>query len=146
MTTAFIAPLAPSGSARALLASCGLPHDDLETAPDLALFGYTIGDALAGVVGLELRGDAALLRSLAVGPDFRKLWLGIALMAHAERQADARDVRDLYLLTTTAAGFFDKLGYRRIPRDEAPEPIRTTGQFSRLCPASAVLMHKRIAD
>lgn len=147
MTTAFIAPLAPDAAARGLLQACGLPHEDLEQEvrlQGLQLYGYTIGDTLAGMVGLEVCGDAALLRSLAVAPDFRKLWLGIALMAHAERQADAQDVREIWLLTTTAPGFFEKLGYRRADRAEAPEAIRATSQFRGACPATATACVKRI--
>jgi amino-acid N-acetyltransferase len=48
------------------------------------------------------------------------------------------------LLTTTAEDFFRALGYARIARELAPEAIRTTREFSSLCPASSVVMVKRL--
>jgi amino-acid N-acetyltransferase len=46
------------------------------------------------------------------------------------------------LLTTTAAAFFEKRGYRRLARTSAPAAIRATTQFSALCPSTATLMVK----
>jgi amino-acid N-acetyltransferase len=125
-----------------LLTSCGLPDGDLYTTPALQLYGYLIDDRLAGVIGLECYRSVALLRSLAVAPAHRGLWLGAALMAHAERQADAQDVRALYLLTTGARSFFERFGYRVEQRCATPQAIRATAQFAGLCPESALVMVK----
>lgn len=38
--------------------------------------------------------------------------------------------------------FFAGLGFRRLPRELAPSEIKSTTQFSALCPATAVLMGK----
>lgn len=97
---------------------------------------------VAGVVGLEIMGEAALLRSLAVDENARRRGLGRALVHAAERHALERGVRRLFLLTTTAADFFANRGYRAIDKSQAPAPIRGTAQFSTLCPASSVLMFK----
>lgn len=51
-------------------------------------------------------------------------------------------VETLYLLTTTAAGFFADRGYERVDRSVVPAPVRGTTQFSTLCPESATVMRK----
>jgi N-acetylglutamate synthase-like GNAT family acetyltransferase len=51
----------------------------------------------------------------------------------------------VWLLTTTARAFFDKLGYAAVDRAGVPGAIRATAQFSALCPDSATVMVKRLA-
>jgi len=51
-----------------------------------------------------------------------------------------------YLLTTSAALFFESLGFCRIDRAVAPEAILRTRQSASLCPASAILMVKELAS
>lgn len=101
-------------------------------------------DAPIGIVGLELEGPYALLRSLAVDPSARLSGLGSQLLAHAERHAQASGVRTLYLLTTTAESFFAKRGYSRVARSEAPPFIGSSAEFATLCPASAAFMLKHL--
>ena len=48
------------------------------------------------------------------------------------------------LLTTTAASFFAKRGYRPLARDEAPAAVRATAEFRSICPASATCMGKSL--
>jgi amino-acid N-acetyltransferase len=71
---------------------------------------------------------------------------GSRLVAEAERHAARLGVQSLYLLTTTAEDFFRALGYATIARELAPEAIRNTREFSSLCPASSVVMVKRLAS
>ena len=136
----------PSASEiRRLVTAASLPADDLD-ALDLDHF-LAIGapDAAAGVVGLEIYGDVALLRSLVVDPARRGHGDGKALVAAAERHAREHGVKRIFLLTTTAAPFFARLGYRDADRQVAPEPIQRTREFSSLCPSSASFMAKTIA-
>ncbi len=51
----------------------------------------------------------------------------------------------LYLLTTTAKDFFNKEGYIVVNRDEVPEPIKNSSEFSSVCPSTAIVMKKEIA-
>jgi amino-acid N-acetyltransferase len=97
-----------------------------------------------GLVGLELYGADALLRSLAVAENARGKGLGSTLIDHAEQYAASKGVRSLYLLTTTAEGFFKRLGYERIERSNAPSSIGRTREFAGLCPASSALMLKSL--
>lgn len=97
---------------------------------------------VAGVVGLEKYGDVALLRSLVVTQKYMGRGLGRRLVAAAETLAAESRVRRIYLLTTTAEAFFEYLGYRRISREEAPQAIQDTREFSSLCPTTAIVMVK----
>jgi amino-acid N-acetyltransferase len=129
-------------SVKSLLASANLPTADL-TEDHCRDFFYTgPKDAPTGLVGLELLGDVALLRSLVVAPGDRKTGAGSALVKHAEAYARDRGVRSLYLLTTTAEPFFAKRGYERAAREAAPAAIRATKEFAGLCPASSAFMSK----
>jgi amino-acid N-acetyltransferase len=125
-----------------LLASCGLPTDDLAASRRVTFYGTEPAPS-QGVVALEDVGTVALLRSLAVAPEFRGRGLGTALVAHAEAAATNRGVAELYLLTTSARAYFAERGYREVPRSSAPSAIVALPQFTTLCPSSAALMVKR---
>jgi len=122
------------------LAAAGLPVADLTAASLADFWGCRAGEELAGAIGLERYGAVALLRSLAVAPDWQGRGLGAALLAHAERAARQRGIAALYLLTATAAAFFARRGYVRIPREAAPPVLHHTAEFAALCPASAVCL------
>lgn len=146
METVTIQHATPSNieAVRGLLQSVGLPHDDLTPAHLAHFLVARDGDSLCGVVGLEPRGDAALLRSLAVAKRCRNEGLGTRLTDAIERRARRENVCDLYLLTTTAADYFQGRGYDLIDRDALPPSIQQTEEASRLCPASATCMHTEL--
>jgi amino-acid N-acetyltransferase len=134
----------PQSSVVALLEAEGLPAADL-TAAHLQHFFFTGADgAPSALVGLEIYGEDALLRSLVVSAAARTQGLGSALVQHAEEYAAAHQVRALYLLTTTAESYFAHRGYKRIDRAQAPPSIQTTREFANLCPASSAFMIKRL--
>jgi amino-acid N-acetyltransferase len=127
-----------------LLDEAKLPVADLSEAHLENFIGRSYGNELEGVVGLELYPPVALLRSLAVVPARRGRGIGQALLADAERYARERDVKDIFLLTTSAERFFARAGYERIERAAAPAAIQHTQEFSSLCPASSAFMRKRL--
>jgi amino-acid N-acetyltransferase len=127
-----------------LLESAGLPTSDLDDAQLQHFFFIGTETVPIGLVGLELYGEHALLRSLVVAPSARDGGAGTALVAHAEAHALSQGARDVYLLTTTAEDFFARRGYVRIGREAAPEPIRSTREFSEICPASSAFMVKHL--
>ena len=134
----------PHLSVLALLEAEGLPASDL-TEAHLEHFFFTGSDgAPSALVGLEIYGEAALLRSLIVNAAARTQGLGSALVLHAEEYAAAHQVRALYLLTTSAETYFEHRGYRRIDRAEAPPAIKSTREFASLCPSSSAFMIKRL--
>jgi amino-acid N-acetyltransferase len=134
----------PRSGVVALLEAEGLPASDLTEAHLDHFFFTGADDAPGALVGLEIYGDAALLRSLAVSATARGQGVGSALVLHAEHYAAARGVRCLWLLTTTAENYFERRGYRRAARTQAPTSIRTTREFASLCPASSACMVKRL--
>lgn len=127
---------------KALLTESQLPTADLSHTNMEHFLAWGTTHQLNGVVGLEIYGPVALLRSLAVAPACRGEGCGKALVAEAERYAQAKGVKELYLLTTTAERFFERLGYRHSLREDAPAAIRETEEFSTLCPSSSACMVK----
>ena len=95
---------------------------------------------LVGFGGLELYGDCALLRSVVVVADQRGRGFGQAITRQLLDQAHRDGAGAVYLLTDTAAPFFQNLGYTPIDRAAAPAAILHTRQAASLCPASAALM------
>ena len=125
-----------------LLDDAHLPHADL-TPEHLAHFlVLRDGDAIVGVVGMEVRGDAGLLRSLAVAADRRGAGLAARLVDALEARARAAGIRTLYLLTTTAEGFFARRGYAPADRATVPDAILATEEFRGICPSTAACMSK----
>jgi amino-acid N-acetyltransferase len=125
------------------LAAAGLPSSDVRSKPDCFYVARADGDRV-GVGGLERRGSDGLLRSVAVEPPARGRGVGTAICDRLEAEARGAGVDALYLLTTTAAGFFADRGYAEIDREDAPAAIRETTEFAELCPASASCLHKRL--
>ena len=134
----------PRSTAVALLEAQGLPVSDI-TEERLDHFFFVSSDGSpTGLVGLELYGTDALLRSLVVAENARGKGLGSKLIDHAEQYAASKGVRSIYLLTTTAEALFKRLGYERIERSNAPPSIERTREFAGLCPASSAFMSKQL--
>jgi amino-acid N-acetyltransferase len=127
-----------------LLESAGLPTVDLRQEHLEHLFYCGTSEAPKGLVGLELHGADALLRSLVVTPAARGSGLGAALVEHAEGYARSRGVQAMYLLTSTAERFFAHRGYLRIARAAVSPAIQGTQEFAQLCPESSALMAKAL--
>ncbi|MBC7921793.1 MAG: GNAT family N-acetyltransferase [Ferruginibacter sp.] len=126
-----------------LLDEAKLPTDDLPLELHAFLL-YRLDDQLVGSVGLQQWSSQALLRSLAVRASFQGMGLGTSLYQAAVQLARQQSIEELYLITTTADGFFARQGFERIDRALVPEAIRQTAQFGSLCPSTAVVMTKRI--
>jgi amino-acid N-acetyltransferase len=99
---------------------------------------------LVGVAGLQVCCDDALLRSVAVKPEWRSKGVGRALVTRAISEAEARGIRALYLLTTTAERYFPSFGFTPIARDAVPDAVRATEEFATACPDSAAVMTRSL--
>ncbi|WP_150316489.1 GNAT family N-acetyltransferase, partial [Enterobacter hormaechei] len=99
-----------------------------------------------GAVGLQIFRASALLRSLVVSDDRRSNGLGRALLSAAENMARRMQVRELVLLTTSAGPWLARHGYAGCDRAHVAAPIRSSAEFTRLCPASALCMSKPLTD
>jgi amino-acid N-acetyltransferase len=123
-------------SVRALLAETGLPLEGLDEQFPGAYVVARQG-AVVGIAGLERYGDFGLLRSVAVAERFRNTGLGRLLVDERLSAARALGIQQIFLLTTTAAGYFEKLGFVPTPRVDVPSAIAASIEFARACPASA---------
>ncbi|MCU0354000.1 MAG: arsenic resistance N-acetyltransferase ArsN2 [Cytophagales bacterium] len=122
-----------------LLEKAKLPTADLPA--DLShFFKAETENTLAGTVGLELYGQYALLRSLAVDDAYRNLKIGQALYAKAMQHATDEGVSEVFLITNTAEAYFAKQGFVKIDRNTVPTEIQQTQQFQGVCPSSATVM------
>ena len=126
------------------LASNNLQVSDIPTSDPPLFFSIRLNSALIAVIGLEMFGKDGLLRSLAVSEAYRSKHLGQRLVHFAEHYAVAHGITTLYLLTTNASIFFNKLGYTPASRSEAPQRILETAQFSSLCPTSSAFLCKKV--
>jgi amino-acid N-acetyltransferase len=104
------------------------------------------GGELIGVAGLEVCCNNALLRSTAVDPAWRGRGVGRQLVERVIAEAEARGIRALYLLTTTAEHYFPSFGFTRTTREAVPEEVRATAEFQGACPASAVVMSRELSS
>jgi amino-acid N-acetyltransferase len=134
-------PISGREQAAEFLKDFDLVYTDLDQ-PNVRIFRFEDSGLLIGIGGLEIFGDLALLRSVAVAKEFQGKKAGRFICNWIEDWARKNQLSELYLLTTTAPDFFAHLNYRVIQRDEFPEPLRQTSQFSQLCPASAICMKK----
>jgi UDP-N-acetylmuramate: L-alanyl-gamma-D-glutamyl-meso-diaminopimelate ligase len=126
---------------RELLAKVGL---EAELARDEHVGSFYVlrtEEGVSGAVALEVFGDDAILRSLAVSPDSRGAGYGWMLADMAVGQARWRGVRRIYLLTESASDFFAaKFGFRVVDRSTLSKQVAASETFSRLTGASLVAM------
>jgi len=122
-----------------LLADSGLPTDGLLDHRETVLVAR-LDDRVVACAALAVYADGALLRSVAVAEALRGSGLGHHVVRAALDVARQRGTTSVYLLTTTAEGFFPRFGFRRIVRADVPSGVQTSVEFQSACPASAVVM------
>ncbi len=130
------------GEVRRLLASAGLPGDDLAEHRPTALFSARQADRVVGGAALEVHGEWGLLRSVVVDASVRGSGVGRRLVAAALGEADRLGLQGVYLLTEGAEGFFGDHGFEIIGRSAVPAEIRASSEFAVLCPVTAVAMRR----
>jgi len=126
-----------------LLQQNKLPVEDINR--NTPLFTLHDDQHLLGIVGIEISGDAALLRSLCINEDHRNSGGGRLLVTFIENYAQEKGIKEMYLLTTTAASFFSKRGYKVTDRNMVPAGILQMSEFSFVCPHSATVMKKELS-
>ncbi|HSE27848.1 MAG TPA: arsenic resistance N-acetyltransferase ArsN2 [Gemmatimonadales bacterium] len=126
--------------ARDLLAAAGLPPGGLEDQFPAAYVVLEGEGGPLGLAGLERYGAAGLLRSVAVAAGCRGTGAGAALVADRLARARADGLSAVYLLTTTAADWFPRFGFRGITRAELPAELGAAPEVAGGCPASAAVM------
>ena len=99
---------------RAMLARGGLTTDGIEWPAACYLVAY-FGDDSVGVIGVEPKIDAALLRSLYVDEPMRRRGIGAALIMAARKAAHTRGARHLYCFSAAAGHVFERQGFATVP-------------------------------
>jgi len=127
-----------------LLAENDLPADDVAEKIECIFLAKNDTD-LIGIGGMELHGRYGLLRSLVTAPKFRGGGYGKIITLKLIDHAVESGVAAVYLLTTTASEFFEKLGFSVIDRAVVPTPIAKTSEFKELCPESAVCLRLELS-
>lgn len=129
----------------ALLAANDLPHRGLAEGSGEFVAGYVDGDLVCGG-GVELYDADAMLRSVVVAESHRSRGYGAALCDRLETLAAEAGATDCYLLTTTAADFFDARGYEPVQRETVPDDVLASPLVAEHCPASATCMHRSLVE
>jgi protein-tyrosine-phosphatase/N-acetylglutamate synthase-like GNAT family acetyltransferase len=128
-----------------VLQAAALPTEDLaQSKGTFFRFADRQGNPV-GYGGIELYGKDALLRSIAVPPEAQKHGHGSAITRLLLRYADIQGAETGYLLTTDAAPFFSKLGFRVVARTDVPQAILATQQASSLCPSTASILTRSVS-
>lgn len=128
-----------------LLEQASLPTDDLNEAASSYFSVYADDSEIKGVIAMQpLTSEYSMLRSLVVTMSARGKGIGHVLVESIEAQSRARGIAEVFLLTTSADRFFAQLGYEVRSRDSVPNCVKEHDQFRTLCPASAILMSKRM--
>ncbi len=137
---------ADTDSVTNLLREAGLPESGVT---DFLSRGYVIAESdgcVVGAAGVESYNEAGLLRSVVVSPSQRGTGLGRKLVLDRLNWAGRNGLHTMYLLTETAPEFFAHLGFEARPRESAPDGIRSSNEFSKVCPESAAFMARSIVE
>jgi amino-acid N-acetyltransferase len=126
-----------------LLQTEKLPVDDLPEQLD-GFIAIIENDKLIGAAGIERYGDYGLLRSVVVSVNNRGEGIAAKLLDTIESRAKENGIKALFLLTETAADYFGKKSYHTITRNEVPEAVQQSSEFSQVCPVSAIVMKKNL--
>ncbi len=142
----FIAATAESYSRlSSFLADQELPIEDLM--PE-TLSGFELAvdrhDRLIGMAGIEVFGDDALLRWVAVAHGWRRKGIGRSLVERREDEARDLGANTIYVLTSSVTDYFRCLGYEPWAREAVPPAIAGHKQFRVFRPAAAECFRKRL--
>jgi amino-acid N-acetyltransferase len=128
----------------ALLRQSDLPIDGIDRNLSHFILAESQGK-LVGVIGLELYGSSALLRSAAVAEKWKGSGVGRELVMRALELARERGIEEVYLLTTTAEKYFTRFGFVRIGREDLAAGVQSSEEFRSACPSSAAVMRRKLA-
>lgn len=131
---------ADMASIRALHASVGLRDESARDDQFPSFYVLRNEHGIAGCAALEVYGDDAIFRGLAVIPECRGAGYGWMLADMAVSQARWRGVRRIYLLTEWASDFFAaKFGFRVVDRSTVSKQIDATETFATASPGRVAM-------
>jgi amino-acid N-acetyltransferase len=125
---------------RAIVERAGLTLAGLADPFPSAFVVVRTGAHLVGCAALERYEGSGLLRSVAVAERQRGRGIGAALVADRLRVARQAGLTDVYLLTATATGYFEHLGFVASARPDGSHRIARSPEFAGACPAFAACL------
>lgn len=130
--------------AKGLLDRANLPSQDLHESLLKHFFAIKIDDELCAMAGLELLGPDGLLRSVVTADSCRSKGLATDLVKRIESHAKSQQLKNLYLITIDAQGYFQRHGYQIVERPDVPLNIQQSREYAELCPDDAIVMRKQL--
>lgn len=124
-----------------LLAASALPFEDIDhiiTDFEVAL----VDNKIIGAAGVEKHFPYMLIRSVVIDQTFRNKQIGYQMLHALMDKLNPENFNGFYLLTESASSFFTKLGFVPVLRENVPDEIKQTTEFSSICPSSAMVMYK----
>ncbi len=109
------------------------------------LFAVSLNNESVGYFGYELFNNKALFRSMVVITTARNKGYGYLMWQQAKKKLKEKGVTEVYLLTNTAAPFFNKQGFTVVDRSSAPEVILATSEFKEFCPEDSTCMKIKLS-
>jgi len=126
-----------------LLNENNLPVADLDLGK-VRITVATINHNIVGCIGIEEYRSDGLIRSFAVLKRHRGTGIGDKLFQNLLDYCSQTEINTLHLLTDTAEGYFSRKGFAFTSREQAPNSIKGTSEFTELCPATCAYMVKGI--
>jgi GNAT superfamily N-acetyltransferase len=104
-----------------------MPRDQLEAeiADGVVFWGCESGGELVGVMGVQDRGEVALIRHAYVRTGQRRKGIGEKLLKHLEATTTKPILIGTWTAATWAVRFYEKNGYRLLARGEIDRLLRT---------------------
>ncbi|MGA8904820.1 MAG: arsenic resistance N-acetyltransferase ArsN2 [Candidatus Bathyarchaeia archaeon] len=121
-----------------------LPTVGVEKCVENFVVAQSRNGSWVGVAGLEVYGKSGLLRSVAVDQRFRGMGQGRALVDAVLRNARAKGLERIYLLTDTAQAYFSGLGFEVVGRKDIDEAVKASPEFPE-CGEGAAAMRKLLS-
>jgi N-acetylglutamate synthase-like GNAT family acetyltransferase len=103
-----------------------MPMEELrqEIADGVEFWGYEAEDGLVGVMGIQDKGDVALIRHAYVRSNDRRKGVGTTLLRHIESQTTKPILVGTWVDAVWALRFYEKNGYRMLARSETVRLLR----------------------
>lgn len=86
-------------------------------------------DGVVGCAGIEIYGEAAVLRSVVVAPSSRGTGEGDRLVRTGLDYARGHGAKRVYLFTMHAAPFFARYGFEPVTTDDFEPSVRPSWQY-----------------
>lgn len=87
------------------------------------------GEKLVGCAGVEVYGEAAVLRSVMVAPELRGTGEGVRMIKRALEYMREKGARRCYLFTMTAASWFPRFRFEVCTLDDFEAGARESWQY-----------------